>query len=125
MTTVDVLRSVYTPESTAFWTYPSLALRFDEWFNADVVNPLEVQKHAHPILRAVPDVEALEARTWEFPAFAAETGYARPERFTLANRAGKDGLGLVVVFLPAAKTPFLASEVAHAQAAVHAARCNQ
>ncbi len=64
MTAVDALRSVHTLEPTAFRTCPSLTLRFDKGLNADVVDPLEVLKHAHPILRAVPDVQALEARTW-------------------------------------------------------------
>lgn len=125
MTAVNTLRGVHTLQSTAFWTYPSLALRFDECLNTDVMDPLEVLKHAHPVLRAVTAVEAFEARTWEVLTFGTEARFARPERFTVANRTCEDGLGLAFIFGPAAKTPILTPEVAHAQAAVHAARRNQ
>src|SRR5680860_1256973 len=72
VTAVDALWGVHTLQAAACRARPTLLFRHDERLDAYVADRLQVLKHAHPVLRAVPDVEPLESGARESVAPDAE-----------------------------------------------------
>lgn len=126
MTAVDARRGVHTLQAAAVGARPAPLFKRNECLDAFIADDPQILKHAHPILHAIPGVEPLEPGTWEPPAIgAAESGLARLEDLAVADRARKARLGLAFVSRPTSEAPVLVPDVGHAEATIHAARCDQ
>jgi hypothetical protein len=106
-------------------TCPLVLFLFDEMSYADLLYVLKIINHAHSVVISVSYVEAVQQVAWAFPASGAVPQIASLEHITLFYPAQGSGLWLQTVIAPAPRARVLFPDKGAAEAAVHAAGCDQ
>ena len=111
-------------DAAAFRTLVLLCLLYDERVDSVVSYELQVFDHAHAVFCAIAFVQLFQSSAGLY-AFKTELRFALFDRLTVFDPASNARKRLICIVATAARAFIFFSQISHADAAVHAAGCDQ